>query len=108
MEQTPLSPRTLRRCEVYALATLYWPLEEVDNAVQVAYLESGFQTHARNTRGEDSRGLWQINVVPAAHPGLAQYNLYDPQINAFFAAQVWRESGWGAWLNSARILGLVK
>lgn len=104
---TPLSPRQLRRCEVYALASLYFPLEEIDNAVNVAFCESGFRTNAHNTAGEDSRGLWQINVVAAAHPDLAAFNLFDPQLNAYFAAQIWRQSGWRAWYNSARSLGLI-
>mgnify|MGYP001584764647 CR=1 FL=1 len=104
---TPLSARTLRRAEIYALATLYWPLEEVENAVNVCYLESGFRTHAHNQNNEDSRGLWQINVVSEAHPELAAWNLFDPQINAYFAAKIWRDSGWRAWYNSARSLGLI-
>jgi len=103
---TPLSDRRLRRCEVTALAALYFPIEEVDNAVDVAELESGWRTGAHNTRGEDSRGLWQINVV--AHPHLAIYNLFDPQCNAFFAARIWREAGgWRPWLNAARRLKLL-
>lgn len=104
---TPLSSRTLRRCEVTALATLYWPVEEIDNAVEVCRLESGFNTAAWNTDGEDSRGLWQINVARGAHPDLAVYNLMDPQINAWFAATIWRVSGWRAWYNSALRLGLI-
>lgn len=106
-ELCPISPRTLRRCEVYALAALYFPLEEIDNAVAVAHLESGFRTHARNTSGEDSRGLWQINVDLGAHPELAEWNLFDPQINCYFAAHIWRQSGWRPWWNAARKLGLV-
>lgn len=103
----PLSPRTLRRCEVSALAALYWPVEEIDHAVDVARLESGYNTAAWNNRGEDSRGLWQVNVDPAAHPELAQHNLFDPQVNAWFAAAIWRASGWAAWYNSAKQLGLI-
>lgn len=104
---TPLSGRMLRRCEVTMLAAMYWPLAEVDNAVNVAELESGWRTDAHNTDEEDSRGPWQINVNPAAHPELAKWNLFDPQVNAYFAAQIWRESGWGAWYNSATKLGLI-
>jgi len=103
----PLTARTLRRCEVTALAVLYWPLEQADNAVEVAYLESGWRTHAWNNSGEDSRGLWQINVVPAAHPHLAAVNLFDPQVNAFYAHQLWSVSGWTPWLLSARRLRLL-
>lgn len=106
-ELTPISSRTLRRSEVTALATLYFPLEEVDNAVDVARLESGYNTAAHNIQGEDSRGLWQINVVPEAHPYLRHYNLFDPMLNAYWAAVIWRSSGWAAWRNSATQLGLI-
>lgn len=102
-----LSARTLRRCEVSALAALYWPLEEIDHAVDVCRLESGYNTAAWNTAGEDSRGLWQINVSAAAHPDLARQNLWDPQVCAFYAAVIWRASGWEAWYNSAKQLGLI-
>jgi hypothetical protein len=102
----PQTPRTLQYYEVWGLAALYWPGREVKHAVDVAFLESGFQTHARNTNGEDSRGLWQINVDPAAHPDLAQYNLFDAQVNAYFAYRIWLSSGWAAWYNSATSLGL--
>ncbi len=104
---TPLSDRLLRRCEVSALAALYFPLAEIDNAVNIAELESGWRTGAWNNEAEDSRGLWQINVGPGAHPAYAQHNLFDPQINAYFAGIIWRESGWRAWYNSARKLGLI-
>lgn len=48
----------------------------------VALAESGGNTGSHNPNGEDSRGLWQINV--RAHPGLGQQfpNLYDPVQNA--------------------------
>lgn len=103
----PLSGRSLRRCEVTILAALYWPLEEIDHAVDVALLESGWYTAAWNRAGEDSRGLWQINVVRQAHPELAGWNLWDPQVNAYFAHRIWQASGWGAWLNAAKKLGLL-
>jgi hypothetical protein len=86
---------------------MYWPFNEVENATNVGEAESAFWTSAWNTDGEDSRGVWQINVVKAAHPELAKYNLFDPQICAYFAFQIWKESGWKAWYNSARALGLI-
>lgn len=103
----PLTPRVLKRAEVYGLALMYWGADQADNAVAVAYLESSFFTAAHNLQGEDSRGLWQINVVPGAHPNLADCNLFDPQVNAYWAYQIWRESGWAAWYNSAKRLGLI-
>jgi len=103
----PLTARTLRRCEVTAIASLYFPLEHIDNAVNVAQIESGWNTAAWNNSGEDSRGLWQINVVEAAHPQYADYNLFDPQVCGYFAAIIWRASGWAAWYNAAKQLGLI-
>lgn len=103
----PESARTLQYYEVWALAALYWPGPQVKNAVEVANLESGFRSNAHNTNGEDSRGLWQINVGEGAHPELAEWNLFDVQVNAYFAGQIWRASGWAAWYNSAKALGLL-
>lgn len=104
----PLTPRTLRRAEVTALAMLYFPYPEVDNAVEVGYLESGWQTAAWNRNGEDSRGVWQINVDSRAHPELARFNLFDPQVNAYYAGLIWHSEGWQAWYNSAKRLGLIR
>ena len=102
----PLSPRTLRRHEVVLLAAMYWPYEEIDHAVDVAELESGFRTHAHNTQGEDSRGLWQVNV--RAHPDLVAFNLFDPQVNAYWAYMIWQDAGsWRPWLRAAQTLGLL-
>jgi len=104
-ELCPMSKRTLRRFEVVMLAAMYWPYEEIENAVMVCEWESEFRTHAHNTDGEDSRGLWQINVM--AHPDLKAWNLFDPQVNAYWAYQIWKDAGnWGPWLGAARILGL--
>jgi len=102
----PISNRQLLRIEVEALARLYWPEREVQNAVQIALQESGFWTGAANLDGEDSRGLWQINLE--AHPHLQTWNLFDPQINAYFAHVIWQEAeGWTPWLNAAKKLGLI-
>ncbi len=104
----PFGPddRALTEVEVRALATIYWPLSEVQHAVDVSRCESSFHTGAWARVGEDSRGLWQINVGPGAHPQYAQYNLFDPQINAYWANQIWRSGGWGPW-TCAHILGIV-
>jgi hypothetical protein len=57
----------------------------------VALAESGGNSGARNPNGEDSRGLWQINV--RSHPDLAKYNLYDPVQNAKAAYEVSQQGG---------------
>jgi len=102
---TPLCDRRLRRHEVTLLAAMYWPYEEIDNAVDVAKLESNWLTGAHNMTGEDSRGIWQVNVL--AHPHYGRLNLFDAQVNAFCAYTIWRHAGsWRPWLNAARQLGL--
>jgi hypothetical protein len=86
-----LTPISIAR---YALGA-GWTRGDVTVAVAVAMAESGGNTDAHATRGEDSRGLWQINV--AAHPDLASQNLYDPATNARAAYGIWRSQGWGPW-----------
>jgi Lysozyme like domain len=98
--------RVLTADEMRGLCTIYFPASEVDHALAVSQCESGWNTGAWATSGEDSRGLFQINVGPGAHPELAQYNLFDAQINAYFAGQIFKSSGWGPWTCAHR-LGIV-
>jgi hypothetical protein len=64
--------------------------------VAVALGESGGNTFAHATVGEDSRGLWQINM--RAHAGwVGNRNLYDPATNAWAAKQVCQSQGITAW-----------
>lgn len=51
----------------------------------IARAESGFNAMAVNSKGEMSKGIFQINVN--AHPEYKDINLYDPQTNAEIAAQ---------------------
>jgi len=77
----------------------------LDAALKICYCESSFNTSAHNTNGEDSRGLMQINLD--AHPEYYDLNLFDPQINANIAYEIFSESGnFYAW-SCARQLGLV-
>jgi hypothetical protein len=80
----------------------------LEAAVQIAQCESGFNTNAHNTSGEDSRGIWQINVSSSANPQYKNYDLFDPQVNANVAYQIYKAWGnnFGAW-TCAKILGLV-
>ena len=66
-------------------------LETVARFVAIAKRESGWNPGSHNPRGEDSRGLWQINV--AASPRYKDRNLYDPVENA---RVMWEMSGGGA------------
>ncbi|WP_018502870.1 peptidoglycan-binding protein [Parafrankia discariae] len=64
--------------------------------VAVALAESGGNTTAHATVGEDSRGLWQINM--RAHASwVGSRDLYDPNVNAWAARQVCASQGIGAW-----------
>jgi cell wall-associated NlpC family hydrolase len=96
--------------EIYRFARLagFQP-DEAATMTAIALAESGGETGAHNAVGEDSRGLWQINV--AAHPDLRDVDLSDPLANAKAAFDV---SGGGkdisAWTTthggpSARYLG---
>lgn len=80
-----------------AAARAGWRGTDLTVAIAVALAESGGNPAAHATVGEDSRGLWQINVSPAAHPELASQNLYDPDTNAAAAYGIWKRSGWGPW-----------
>lgn len=78
--------------EIYRCARLAgFSPDQAVTMTAIALAESGGDTGAHNPRGEDSRGLWQINV--AAHTDLAGTNLYDPVLNARAAFRV---SGGGA------------
>ena len=47
----------------------------------IAMAESGGETGAHNPTGEDSRGLWQINVAPNVRTNIWG-DLNDPEVNA--------------------------
>lgn len=72
---------------------------DLDKAVQIAECESGFNTEARlyNPPGEDSRGLFQINLV--AHPYFSYLDLYSPEINSSVAYSIFVTNGFNfnAW-----------
>lgn len=56
-----------------------------------AWVESRLKPGAHNPRGEDSRGLFQVNV--RAHPQMAEMNLYDPRVNvAAILSMIFREN----------------
>lgn len=98
--------RQLVREEVAALVSLYFPASAVEQALAVSYCESAWWTGAWNLDGEDSRGVFQLNVEPAAHPELREWNLGDPQINCYFAGQLFNNEGWAPW-SCARDLGFA-
>jgi cell wall-associated NlpC family hydrolase len=73
--------------EIYRFARLAgFDPDQAATMTAVALAESSGMSDAHNPHGEDSRGLWQINVK--AHRDLGRRNLYDPLENAKAAYQV--------------------
>jgi len=73
--------------------------KDLITAVKIAKCESGFNTNAhKNDDIEDSRGLMQINVKSNANPQYAHLNLFDPQINANVAYEIYTK--WGKNFNA--------
>lgn len=90
------------------LRTAGWPPSELGNALGVIDLESGGNPNAHNTNGEDSRGLFQINVGPGAHTAWANKDLYAPLTNAQYALLLWQAAeDWRDWATAAARLGLA-
>lgn len=73
--------------EIYRFALMagFTPDQAV-TMTAIALAESGGNSAAHNSAGEDSRGLWQINL--AAHRGMAGRDMTDPLENARAAFEV--------------------
>ncbi|WP_239375896.1 NlpC/P60 family protein [Frankia sp. Cj5] len=63
--------------------------DQATTMTAVALAESGGNSDSHNSHGEDSRGLWQINLN--AHPQWRDRDLYDPRVNARLAYDVSRQ-----------------
>jgi len=61
-------------------------------AVDIARCESGFNAEAHNTNGEDSRGLFQINVAQNANPQYKNLDLFNPAINCAVAYEIFKQN----------------
>ena len=88
----------------------YFPQEEWQRAYNVMMGESGGRSDAV---GDDypingvyapSYGLFQIRGLPG-RPKKEQ--LFDPEFNTKYAADMWRGQGWKPWHNTARKLGYL-
>lgn len=79
-----------------------WRGQNAARATAIMLAESSGDTDAHNTkRGNDARGLMQINVKPSAHPQYASRNLYDAETNVATGFELWQQDGWKPW-NSSR------
>jgi nucleoid-associated protein YgaU len=88
---------------------------QVNMAVKIAFAESRWNTDAHNANGEDSRGLWQINVNPAVRAN-SWGNLYNPAVNAKAMCDVsdagsnwrpWATYLYGKYINAPGYLGPI-
>ncbi len=79
---------TAAQIYAYARAAGFTPDQAV-TMTAVALAESGGDSTAHATTGEDSRGLWQINM--AAHPQWAHLDAANPAVNAQLAYEVSRQ-----------------
>lgn len=82
--------------------------EDLVTMVAIAMAESAGNPNARYNpnggTGEDSYGLWQINMDPSYRDGRLKQlgltdpkQLWDPNVNAKAAKTIWGSQGWGAW-----------
>jgi cell wall-associated NlpC family hydrolase len=76
--------------EIYGFARAAgFSADQATTMTAIALAESGGNVDAHATQGEDSRGLWQINM--AAHSAtMSSVDLYDPIANAKAAYEVSR------------------
>lgn len=65
-------------------------------AVAIVLGESSGETDAHNPSGEDSVGIWQINLDAHADK-MSRSSARDPGTATRYAKQLYRESGWTPW-----------
>ena len=105
----PPPRNVLSPADVSSVAGKHFPMGQVIAALAIAECESGLDASAQRVAqasggylAEDSRGLWQINVI--GNPRFADWNLWDPDENARAARILYDSSGWDPWV-CARKLG---
>jgi hypothetical protein len=110
--------------ELLASVVEFWPDDQVDNALAIAQLESGWNAFALldtasrygcgapigsyqgvPVTAERSVGYFQINACN--FPGWTWQQLYNARHNAGTAHLLWSTREWQPWYFSARKLGLV-
>lgn len=83
-----------------------WRGEQLAQAFAIARRESSGRPEAHNgnaATGDDSYGLFQLNVLGSLRARLATWGLsspaqlYDPATNVRAAYQLWQSSGWRPW-----------
>lgn len=103
----------------------FWPSDQWDNAITIAYLESRWDAfaladttdafHPCGARLKQKSGVWILaersvgyfQVNSCNFPDWEWQRLYNARHNAGTAHMIWSEQGWNAWYFSARALGLL-
>ena len=111
--RTPEAENVLSEREMRQLAAKYFPADQVDNALAVARVESGWSARAyrpehKNPGGGADIGLMQINTK--YHPKKIRAvggveALYNPEINMKVARQIYDEAGgsWRPWYGAQKL-----
>lgn len=94
-----------------SLLKRYFPVDQVNNASNVMFKESGFRPNATNvnSNGTTDYGLFQINSVHSPDiqkQGMTLQDMLDAAKNIQYAAQIYKQQGWNPWYG-ADSLGLT-
>ena len=82
------------------LAGRFFPAEELDKAVLVAWCESGFDPNAYNLVGpygglfQHAEIYWPSRAIAAGYPGAS---IFDAEANTAASKLLWSISGWQPW-----------
>lgn len=86
--------------EMRELAGRFFPVEELDKAVLVAWCESGYDPNAYNPAGpygglyQHAERFWDSRAAAAGFPGAS---IFDAEANTAAAHLLWASSGWTPW-----------
>ena len=76
----------------FAIGAGFTPSEAI-TMTAISLAESGGEMNANNITGEDSQGLWQINMRAHRAKIPEGQDPYDPAVNAYLAYTVYQEAG---------------
>lgn len=89
----------------WSLVMALTPRDEWLAWVYLAFPESSYVEDAHNGAGEDSWGVLQVNRDAWPEYGVAELSTYEGNLRA--AIRIKALQGWGAWWNSAHLVGLL-
>lgn len=93
--------------QLWAEITAVWHQDYWMPAVYVAFLESDFREGVKNpSDAEESWGAFQVNRRAHGQYSVEYLTTYAGNVRAAWA--IFNNEGWGAWWNSAGLLGLPR